>query len=651
MNIVRLRIIIALIVGLLVTGPAIAQVPTSFHADQVGPPGEVPDAVAAVLLDQPISTVNQNAYADQDFEATYDQYDIFIADDFTVPASGWTITTLYFDNNTWNSGCDLTCATVLHVQVYADAGGVPDGDPSGGGNPPLWSLAVAPTDAQVTLTTGTGGYQTNVLFDLTTPFFLPAGTYWITYYPEMPLAGCCQHGRQPSDTTNGADAVVINPGGAFGFPPTWTPVTSDATWSLAQQDFAMRIEGIAGGLEADLSLTKTAAPATVYPGEQVVYSLDAANAGPVDATNVTVADTLPAGVAYVSDTCGGVWDGGTGVWTWTIGNLATGGSTTCDLTVSVTTAAPGTISNTAAIAGTEADPDPSNNTATADFAVLALADVSIVKTSGAVGPVNPGDQVVFTLAVDNAGPSSATGVVVTDAIPTDLAYVADTCGGSYDAGTGVWTWSIGTLASGANTTCDLTVQVAPAPTGTLTNVASVGASTDDPDTGNNTSSADVTVEAVADLAITKASGAVGPVDPGSHVVYTLGVTNAGPSDATGVTVTDTIPADLAYVSDTCGGSYDAGSGTWTWTIGSLIAGDSVTCDLTLQVDPEISEGTVVNTASVAGNETDPDGANSTASASIEVAAALPIPVLSRSGGALMLLLLSGAALILLRRRA
>ncbi len=525
MNIVRLRIIIALTVGLLVTGPAIAQVPTSFHADQVGPPGEVPDAVAAVLLDQPISTENQSAYADQDFEATYDQYDIFIADDFTVPASGWTITTLYFDNNTWNSGCDVTCATVLHVQVYADAGGVPDGDPSGGGNPPLWSLAVAPTDAQVTLTTGTGGYQTNVLFDLTTSFFLPAGTYWITYYPEMPLADCCQHGRQPSDTTNGADAVVINPGGGFGFPTTWTPITADTTWGLSQQDVAMRIEGVVGGQEADLSLTKTAVPATVYPGEQVVYSLGAANAGPEDATNVTVADTLPAGVAYVSDTCGGVWDGTTGVWTWSIGTLTNGANATCDLTVSVATTAPGTITNSATVAGAETDPDTGNNTATADFAVAALADVSIVKTSGASGPVNPG----------------------------------------------------------------------------------------------------------------------------SNVVYTLGVSNAGPSDATGVTVTDVIPAGLAYVSDTCGGSYDAGSGTWMWSIGSLATGDSVTCDLTLQVDPEIGDGTVVNTASVTGNETDPDGANSTASASIEVAAALPIPLLSRTGGALMLLLLGTAALILLRR--
>jgi len=643
------RIVVLTCAAVLAAGWGTAQVPTPFHAAQAGQSGVVPDATAAVLLDQPLSTVNQDTYANQDFEAAYDSYDIFLADDFTTAAAGWTITSLYFDSSAWNGPNDLTCATTLHVQVYADNAGVPDGDPYGGGNPPLWSLSVPPTDAQVTLTTGTAGYLTNVLFTLTTPFYLPAGTYWLLFYPEADFGSCGQYGRQVSDTTNGATAMVINPGGGFGFPASWTPITDPNTWGMVQQDLGMRIEGIAGALEADLSLTKSAAPATAHPGEQVVYTLDVANAGPIDDTNVTVTDTLPAGVSYVSDTCGGSYDSGTGVWTWSIGTLAANGNATCDLTVTVTTGVPGTISNTATVTGTETDPDPGNNTSTAAFDVVALADLAITKT-GSTPSANPEDVVTFTLAVNNAGPSDATGITVTDVIPSGMSYTSDSCGGSYDAGTGTWTWSIASLANGASMSCNLTVQVDSAASGTLVNTASVTGAETDPDTSNNNSSSSVVVDLLADLAITKTADATGPVDPGSQVVYTLDVTNNGPSQATGVTVTDVIPSGLAYVSDTCGGSYDAGSGEWSWDIGVLAPQDTVSCDLTLQVDPGANGTTIVNTASVMGNETDPDEDDSTASATIDVVEALPIPVLSGTGGALMLILLAGAALVLLRRR-
>ncbi len=636
-------------VAVLVAGAAFAQVPESHNAVPAGPRGEVPAATAAVLLDQPVSGQNLNAYADQDFEATYDTYDIFIADDFTVPAGGWTIEALFFENGTWNAGIDLTCATLLHVQIYADAAGVPDGDPYGGGNPPIWSLAVAPTDAQVTLSTGTDGFLSSVLFTLAVPVSFPAGTYWITYYPEMDFATCGQHGRQVSETTNGGAAMVINPGGGFGFPTTWASMTD--SWAITQQDLAMRIEGQVGLPDADLSLVKTAAPVAAHPGEPVVYTLQAANAGPIDATGVVVTDPLPAGVTYVSDTCGGVWDGGTGVWTWTIGALASGANASCDVTVTVTAVVAGDISNTGSVTGNENDPDTGNNDGTALFAVVPLADVSIVKTSDAAGVVYPGDQVTYTLAVANGGPSGATGVEVTDALPAGVTYVSDTCGGVWDGGTGVWTWTIGTLAGGAGTSCGVTVSVAAGAVGTITNTANVGGTTDDPDAGNNISSTDILVEASADLAVIKTSGAGGPVGPGDQVVYTLDVSNGGPSGATGVEVTDALPAGVTYVSDTCGGVWDGGAGVWTWTVGTLADGGGATCDLTVVVAADALEGTIVNTASAAGDEADPDDANSSASTEIQVVVdALPIPLLSPAGGALVLLLLAGAGLAVLRSR-
>jgi len=218
-----------------------ADVPTLVSGSSGGQ-SVVPAAEFAVLWDQPLSAVNTNAYANQDFETLYDAYDIFIADDFVVPAGGWSISAIFVPNNAWNPGVDISCVSLLYFEIYADAAGMPAGYPGGGA--PLWSLAVAPGDSQITLTAGTGGWLTNVLATLTTPAQIPAaGTYWFVFYPSGEYAVCGQYGRQPSDTTNGAAAMVINPAGGFGFPTTWTSVQASTTWALAEQDFAFRLEG------------------------------------------------------------------------------------------------------------------------------------------------------------------------------------------------------------------------------------------------------------------------------------------------------------------------------------------------------------------------------------------------------------------------
>ncbi len=199
---------------------------------------------AIILWDQPISTVKQSAYADQDFEATHDDYDIFVTDDFTNTLA-WSIGTIFVPGDTWNGNSELTCANSLNWQIYADNGGVPSGDPWSGGA--YWSLSLPPTDPQVTLSLGTGLSLTNATLNLTSPLLLPPGTWWLVFYPQMDFDTCGQYGRQLSETTNGHAAQVINPGGGFGFPTTWTSVQISSTWGLTQQDFAFRLEGAAFG--------------------------------------------------------------------------------------------------------------------------------------------------------------------------------------------------------------------------------------------------------------------------------------------------------------------------------------------------------------------------------------------------------------------
>ena len=200
-------------------------------------PAANPDAV---LWDQPLSTVNQNAYVDQDFTDSPD-YSSFLADDF-INADNWYIDTIFIPGDGWNGFTTLLNATALTWQIYADAGGVPDGDPAGGGNAPLWTLTLAPTDPMVVISNGSGGLPSNTTLNLPSPVTVPPGHWWLVFYPTMEFGSGGQYGRQPADTTNGYTGQFINPGGGFGYGTTWQ------AWSVigpTQQDIAFRLEGSA----------------------------------------------------------------------------------------------------------------------------------------------------------------------------------------------------------------------------------------------------------------------------------------------------------------------------------------------------------------------------------------------------------------------
>jgi Zn-dependent metalloprotease len=184
-------------------------------------------------------------YADQDFvDPANDSFDIYIADDF-VCADPWVIQEIFVPGGFFGGGTTFMNAVSLHFEIYANNAGVPDGDPGGGGNPPIWSLSVPPTDSQITINNGSIDLPTDITLNPDTLISLSAGTYWLVFYPEMEFTVGGQYGRRTSDTTNGYHAQVINPGGGF-IPAatTWTPVTDGTTWALAQQDFAFRIDMI-----------------------------------------------------------------------------------------------------------------------------------------------------------------------------------------------------------------------------------------------------------------------------------------------------------------------------------------------------------------------------------------------------------------------
>ncbi len=111
---------------------------------------------------------------------------------------------------------------------------------------------------------------------------------------------------------------------------------------------------------------------------------------------------------------------------------------------------------------------------------LASADLLISKTVNDENPTT-GDNILFTLTVTNLGPTNATGVTVSEILPSGYTYVSDNSGGAYNSGTGQW--SIGNLAASATVSIAITVTVNV--TGNYTNIVTITGNQPDPDTGNN----------------------------------------------------------------------------------------------------------------------------------------------------------------------
>ncbi|PYT16815.1 MAG: hypothetical protein DMF51_03805, partial [Acidobacteria bacterium] len=89
-----------------------------------------------------------------------------------------------------------------------------------------------------------------------------------------------------------------------------------------------------------------------------------------------------------------------------------------------------------------------------------------------------------------------------------------------------------------------------------------------------------------------ASDAPDPVAAGANLTYTLSYSNTGSAGATGVILSDTVPANTTFVSATGGGSLS--TGVVTWSIGSLAAGASGSVTLTVRVNSPLANGTAIS---------------------------------------------------------
>jgi len=341
-------------------------------------------------------------------------------------------------------------------------------------------------------------------------------------------------------------------------------------------------------------------PDTPVEGVDFSYRATVLNEGPQDGTGVAVKESLPSGLKLVSATPSQGSCVGTITITCDLGAMPDVSAATIDF--AVTPVAGGTQTDALQVAGSQADLNSKNDTASFTVTVLVPADMSVTGSSS-VSTAATGDKVTYTFQVANAGPNPATNVVLTDSISDGNLVVSAlaTSQGSCTPTPGKITCTIGTMNSGAKVNISFALTMGPSEI--VGNGLILTSDTLDTNTDNNNLLLNVNVNP-ADLTVSQ-SASVNTANVGTQVKFTINVRNNGPTQATNVMLNDSVPAGATIGSvqasqGTC--PVPAASGLMSCALGSLAAAASATVSF---VATPTSGGTLTNSATVGSDQVDP----------------------------------------------
>ncbi len=409
--------------------------------------------------------------------------------------------------------------------------------------------------------------------------------------------------------------------------------------------------------QVDLQLTKTSSFNPVVVGQDFEYRLSVRNNGPLAARagdTITVTDTIPAGVFLraAPSTLGWVCTtsapppvaGPVDVTcSFTLGANLNSGTTMNVITLPVRQTTAGAIANQACVAfagnGGRNDANAGNNCSTATVTATAAgseADLVLVSKTASPTSVEAGENLTYVMTVRNDGPADATNVRLTDTLASlvgtgslqSVTASQGTCTPAVPAnGTSInLNCNLGTLTNGASATVTVVVRPSVATTGNRTNTASVFSDDiGDPNRTNNTNSVTSQVVAKVDVQVTKTANPAS-VPAGATITYVATVRNNGPSTASTVNMTDTLPANAAFIAlsaATGGGTCSAPAagtvgGTLNCTWASINSGTQQTVTYTLRPLTSAVGGTVVNNVAVSTATLETNMANNTATTTVAV---------------------------------
>jgi uncharacterized repeat protein (TIGR01451 family) len=311
--------------------------------------------------------------------------------------------------------------------------------------------------------------------------------------------------------------------------------------------------------------------------------------GAVDSFAQTVLPTTPSNFTYGA--------------AWTYGNGNLGFSENATGSVSQVALSNATTTPTLTLVSRASGPASANNDGAA--CVGLPADLSVDKS----GPLTAelGEQVTYTITVTNNGTGGSSGSTFTDVLPAGLGNPTTTAPGCTIA-SGVMQCVLGQLAPGESTSVDVSGTMPGTFSTEVENTASIFGNEQDPDPTNNTDTHTITTrDREADLSLAKS--APGTVDRGGQITWNVDVTNNGRDASTGSTVVDSIPAGVTNVATSTPGCTVTVADV-TCDVGALAVGETTRITLTGNA-PSTFSASVVNSATVTGDDPDPVPTNNT----------------------------------------
>ena len=232
-------------------------------------------------------------------------------------------------------------------------------------------------------------------------------------------------------------------------------------------------------------------------------------------------------------------------------------------------------------------------------------------------PLGAGDVVTYRLVLTNTSNVPAFDLTLTDTLPANVTYVAEVSGNSKSSPAGTIVaptqagqqqiWTIGQLNSGGVATILFTARIGAAVSAStlLTNTAAATFSSQPGGPVSATNTATATVRSGdPNLSITK-SATPSPVQAGALLTYTIRVSNTGIVSATGVWISDVVPANTTFFSAVGAATQPAGGAgpgnLIQWNVGTLDANglNPRTVTFTVLVNSPLVSGTLLaNTAMV-----------------------------------------------------
>ncbi len=372
----------------------------------------------------------------------------------------------------------------------------------------------------------------------------------------------------------------------------------------------------------NLSIASSDGGITAAPGQTIVYTLTYRNIGDQDATGVVISNPLPDHTSFnATDSTAGWTLSTSGTYEFLLGPVGAGDVGTVKFAVQVDSNVPAgvtAIENTTTIEDDATNgPDPfSNNsdTVTTPLSAPPADSVDLLVTNDDDGiTTTAGGLVVYTLDYRNRGELQATGVVITEHLPSGSSFDASNSSSGWTlVSPGTYEFAVGNVSSGGTGSIQFAVIVqSPVDIGRelLTNLAEIsddGSQGQDSDTTNNSAVDYTPITAAPDLYVTSTDGQAN-VSPGDLLVYTLTYGNSGTQAAANAVIHSTLPDGTTFdSSNSSSGWQQVLPGQFEFQLGTLTVSPADTVTFAVIVNDPLQAGVAQLTHTVSISD---DGEN------------------------------------------